>query len=138
MSEHWPPGLPVVQVRVARPTDQLDAVIAFYRDALGLPEIGRFERHAGYDGVMLGLPGSGYHLEFTSHVNGSPCPAPTADNLLVLYFDDRAGHQAVIDRMARLGFDAVAPENPYWSDNGAVTFEDPDGWRLVLIVRSEQ
>jgi hypothetical protein len=65
-------------------------------------------------------------------------PGPTADNLLVLYFDDRAGQQAVIDRMARLGFDTVPPENPYWSDNGAVTFEDPDGWRLVLMVRSEQ
>jgi hypothetical protein len=26
----------------------------------------RFQRHAGYDGVTLGLSGSDYHLEFTS------------------------------------------------------------------------
>ena len=32
---------------------------------------------------MFGLPDEEYHLEFTTHVNGSPCPAPTKDNLLV-------------------------------------------------------
>ena len=63
----WPEGLPVVQVRIARPTDRLAEVVRFYRDALGLPQVGSFEGHAGYDGVMLGLPGRDYHLEFTSH-----------------------------------------------------------------------
>ncbi len=56
-------ALPVAQVRVARPTDRLIEVIQFYRDGLGLREIGAFTGHAGYDGVMLGLPGAGYHLE---------------------------------------------------------------------------
>ena len=45
------------QVRVARPTDRLDAVVAFYRDGLGLPELFRFGDHDGYTGVILGLPG---------------------------------------------------------------------------------
>jgi len=72
----------VTQVRIARPTDRLEEVVAFYRDGLGLPELTRFKDHAGYDGVMLGLPGSDYHLEFTSHADGSPCPAPSIDNLL--------------------------------------------------------
>ena len=44
----------------------------FYSKHLGLPLMCRFQRHAGYDGVTLGLPGSDYHLEFTSHVDGSP------------------------------------------------------------------
>jgi hypothetical protein len=57
----WPGHLPVSQVRIARPTDRLDEVVAFYRDGLGLTEIGSFESHAGYDGVMLGLPGVGQH-----------------------------------------------------------------------------
>jgi hypothetical protein len=26
----------------------------------------------------------------------------------------------------------VAPENPYWNGRGP-TFEDPDGWRVVLV-----
>jgi hypothetical protein len=27
----------------------------------------------------------------------------------------------------------VEAENPYWTDNGAVTVEDPDHWRVVLM-----
>src|SRR6185295_1974387 len=83
----WPSGLAVAQVRVARPTDKLAEVETFYARVLGLPVLYRFENHAGYDGVMLGLPGTDYHLEFTSHIDGSPCPAPSIDNLLVLYLE---------------------------------------------------
>ena len=50
-------------MRVARPTDRLDEVVRFYRDGLGLTKIGSFAGHAGYTGVMLGLPGAAYHLE---------------------------------------------------------------------------
>src|SRR5262249_34927744 len=56
-SQPWPAKLPVRHVRIARPTDQLDEVVRFYREGLGLPELGRFAGHAGYLGVMLGLPG---------------------------------------------------------------------------------
>jgi len=129
----WPDTLPVRQVRVARPTDRLDEVVRFYRDGLGLSELGRFEGHAGYDGIMLGLPGTGHHLEFTHHADGSPCPAPTRDNLLVLYFDNPAEAEKVAARMAALGHRPVPAENPYWDDKGGVTIEDPDGWRVVLM-----
>jgi catechol 2,3-dioxygenase-like lactoylglutathione lyase family enzyme len=129
----WPEDLDVRQVRVARPTDRLEEVVAFYRDGLRLRELFRFQDHDGYDGVMLGLPGRPYHLEFTQHVDGSPCPAPTADNLLVLYLPDDAAIAALVERFARMGHRPVPAENPYWTDNGAVTLEDPDGWRLVLM-----
>jgi catechol 2,3-dioxygenase-like lactoylglutathione lyase family enzyme len=128
-----PSSLPVERVRVARPTDRLDAVVRFYRDGLGLPELGRFEGHAGYDGVFLGLPGEEYHLEFTSHADGSPCPAPSRDNLLVLYLADGAAVAATAGRLAALGYPPVEAENPYWTELGAVTVEDPDGWRVVLV-----
>ncbi len=36
--EPWPEGMPVVQVRVARPTDRLDELVRFYRDGLGWPK----------------------------------------------------------------------------------------------------
>jgi hypothetical protein len=39
----------VLRVRVARPTDRLDEVVRFYRDGLGLLELGRFEGHHGAD-----------------------------------------------------------------------------------------
>ena len=47
-----------MQVRFARHTERLTDVVCFYRDELGLPEIGRFENHDGYDGVFLAVPGS--------------------------------------------------------------------------------
>ena len=121
----------VAQVRVARPTDQLEKVTAFYRDGLGLRELARFEQHDGYEGVMLGLPGATYHLEFTRQHAGSPGPAPSLDNLLVLYIPDARQLRDLSDRLERLGHRPVAPENPYWRDK-SVTFEDPDGWRVVL------
>jgi catechol 2,3-dioxygenase-like lactoylglutathione lyase family enzyme len=120
-----------IQTRFARPTDRLDEVVAFYRDGVGLPVIGSFEDHDGYDGVMLGLPGRQHHLELTSHRDGSPCPAPSRDNLLVLYLPDPAALAEARGRLERLGHEEVAPENPYWADK-SVTFEDPDGWRVVL------
>ena len=128
----WPSELPVVQVRIARPTDRLAEVVRFYCDALGLEQIGSFQGHDGYDGVMIGLPGRAYHLEFTEHAAGSPCPAPSKDNLLVLYIDDAAAHASLVERLTRHGHQPVAPENPYWAHKGA-TFEDPDGWRIVLM-----
>ncbi len=46
---------PVPKLRVARPTDNLDRLIRFYRDGLGLQILYRFENHDGFDGVMLGI-----------------------------------------------------------------------------------
>ena len=125
-------GSPVTQVRIARPTDRLAEVVSFYGDALGLEQIASFEGHAGYDGVMLALPGRRDHLEFTHHQSGSPCPAPTKDNLLVFYVEDEGSFCEMAARLKRHGHEPVEPENPYWAGEG-LTFEDPDGWRVVLM-----
>jgi uncharacterized glyoxalase superfamily protein PhnB len=121
-----------VQYRVARPTDRLNELVAFYTNGLGFAVIGSFSGHDGYDGVMLGCPGVLFHLEFTQHANGSPCPAPTNDNLLVLYFDTTEKYKAAIARMEGTGCAPVAPENSYWVGK-SVTYEDPNGWRVVLF-----
>ena len=129
----WPAQLPVRQVRIARPTDRLEEVVRFYREGVGLAEIDRFQGHDGFSGVMLGLPGTEYHLEFTTHVDGSPGDAPSAENLLVLYLGSASEVEAVAERLAGLGHTPVRPENPYWEETGGITVEDPDGWRLVLV-----
>jgi catechol 2,3-dioxygenase-like lactoylglutathione lyase family enzyme len=117
-----------MQVRVARHTERLDELVAFYRDGLGLKEIGGFRDHAGYDGVFLELPGTGAHLELTSGgAHGAPAPHP--ESLLVLYLGDASAVRAVA---ARLAVDPVAPANPYWAGHG-LTFADPDGFRVVLV-----
>jgi catechol 2,3-dioxygenase-like lactoylglutathione lyase family enzyme len=119
------------KVRFARPTDRLDEVVRFYREGLGLQELARFADHDGFDGVMLGEPGGGYHLEFTRAHGHRAGRAPSQDNLLVFYLPDEAGWRAVAERMKLCGYEAVASFNPYWDRQG-VTFEDPDGYRVVL------
>jgi catechol 2,3-dioxygenase-like lactoylglutathione lyase family enzyme len=120
-----------LQTRFARHTERLAEIVRFYRDGLGLPEIGGFEGHAGYDGVFLALPGTNAHLEFTSGgVHGAPDPHP--ETLLVLYLGTDA---AVAAALARSGAGPVAPANPYWAENG-VTVTDPDGFRVVLVPRA--
>ena len=52
-------------LRVARPTDHFDEAVRFYTEGVGLTVLGSFEDHEGFDGVMLGLAGAPYHLEFT-------------------------------------------------------------------------
>jgi catechol 2,3-dioxygenase-like lactoylglutathione lyase family enzyme len=133
MNTSWPDELPAVQVRVARPTRSLPELIKFYCEGLGLRVVGSFEAHAGYSGVMIGLPGSNYHLEFTEHEDSrGDYPPPSRDNLLVFYIPERAAVERLAARLAALGYAAVAPENPYWAERG-VTVEDPDGWRVVLM-----
>jgi catechol 2,3-dioxygenase-like lactoylglutathione lyase family enzyme len=130
-AEAWPEGVTVAALRIARPTDRLEEVVAFYRDGLGLPVLLSFRDHDGYDGVMLGLPGRACHLEFTRHRDGSAGPAPSPDDLLVLYIPDPADLARLQARLERHGHRPVVPENLWWRDK-AVTFADPDGWRVVL------
>jgi catechol 2,3-dioxygenase-like lactoylglutathione lyase family enzyme len=133
MNASWPEQLPVVQVRVARPTRSLQKLIKFYCEGLGLEVVGSFTGHAGYSGVMIGLPGRDYHLEFTEHEESQEDhPPPGRDNLLVFYIPERAVVERIVARLAALGYASVAPENPYWNERG-VTIEDPDGWRVVLM-----
>ena len=68
-------------LRVARPSDDLDALLPFYRDGLGLQVLGHFEDHAGFDGIMLGHPGVPWYFEFTrrrGHTAGRACGAGAA------------------------------------------------------------
>lgn len=125
------PDLGVAHVRVARPTNDLLAVIRFYRDGLGFDVLYAFENHQGFDGVMLGRKGCAYHLEFTFKQGHKVPRAPTDDNLLVFYIPETDNWEAAVTRMEQAGFSSVAAYNPYWDQRGR-TFVDPDGYRVVL------
>jgi catechol 2,3-dioxygenase-like lactoylglutathione lyase family enzyme len=127
-------GSMVPILRVARPTDDLEALLPFYVDGLGFEVLFRFGGHDGFDGVMVGHPGHRYHLEFTHHRGHPVGRAPSEDNLLVFYLPDQALYQAALARMAAAGFAPVKSYNPYWDEGGA-TFEDSDGYRVVLTSR---
>jgi catechol 2,3-dioxygenase-like lactoylglutathione lyase family enzyme len=118
-----------MQVRVARPTRDLQAAASFY-EILELPVLASFEDHDGYSGVILGLPDSSRQLELVLHEDVVPTPSP--EDQLVLYL---GSPEAVAERSSRLrgaGFEPVLAPNPYWARNGAVCFVDPDGYGLVL------
>jgi catechol 2,3-dioxygenase-like lactoylglutathione lyase family enzyme len=118
-------------LRVARPTDHFDEVVHFYTQGLGMRLFASFEDHAGFDGVMLGLDGAAYHLEFTRKRGHTVGRAPTEDNLLVFYLPDLEAWTSAIDRMTAAGYQPVPSYNPYWDRHGR-TYEDPDGYRIVL------
>jgi catechol 2,3-dioxygenase-like lactoylglutathione lyase family enzyme len=122
--------MPFMQIRVARPTRDLEGVCAFYRDAVGLPVLSSFAGHDGYSGVILGVPDAARQLELVCHAEVEP--APTTEDQLVLYLGSSA---AVMDRAAAIeaaGFEPQSPPNPYWTRAGAIAFVDPDGYWLIL------
>ncbi|HWI39320.1 MAG TPA: VOC family protein [Burkholderiales bacterium] len=97
------------QLRVARPVRDLARSLEMYRRGLELSVLGHFEDHAGFDGVMLGVAGADYHLEFTRCRRHEVIPAPTAEDLLVFYVPDEAEWQSACERMQRAGFRLVTP-----------------------------
>jgi catechol 2,3-dioxygenase-like lactoylglutathione lyase family enzyme len=122
--------MPLMQIRVARPTRDLERVCAFYRDAARLPVLSSFAGHDGYSGVILGVPDAARQLELVWHAEVEP--APTTEDQLVLYLGSSA---AVADRAAAIeaaGFEPQSPPNPYWTRAGAIAFVDPDGYWLIL------
>jgi len=80
---------------------------------------------------MLGAPDSGYHFEFTRCRTHPVEPTTTPEDLVVFYVPLQTQWQALCDSALAAGFRPVASFNPYWEARGR-TFEDADGYRLVL------
>ena len=119
------------QLRIARPVGDLARSQAMYCRGLGLRVLGSFADHDGFDGVMLGLPGAAFHFELTHCRSHPSLPSPGAEELVVFYLPDAAQWRRGCADMLVAGFRAVASFNPYWDRRGK-TFEDPDGYRVVL------
>ncbi len=118
-------------LRIARPVSNLSRTQSMYCRGLGLCVIGSFENHEGFDGVMLGMADASYHFEFTRCRAHPVVPAPTAEDLAVFYIPVLSEWQSACANMLAAGFKQVASFNPYWDLRGR-TFEDPDGYRVVL------
>lgn len=121
----------VPKLRVARPTNDIAALRKFYVEALGMSELYTFAQHDGFDGLMVGHPQAPYHLEFTSEVGHVAERAPSPEHLLVFYYPELAAWEAAIAQLRAQGYQPVPAHNPYWDRQG-LTFEDPDGYRVVL------
>lgn len=118
-------------LRVARPARNLHRTTAMYCDGLGLDVVASFERHDGFDGVVLGRAGSDYQLEFTHSREHPIVPAPTVEDLIVFYIPGEASWRQTCASMLAAGFREVSAFNPYWAVRGR-TYQDFDGYRVVL------
>jgi catechol 2,3-dioxygenase-like lactoylglutathione lyase family enzyme len=127
---------PDIQIRIARPSRDLRAAESFWVDGLGLDVLWRYEASAEGEHalLMLGWPGATWHLELVGDLGGQTPPAPTEEDLLVLYLDGKIDAD-VVDRLVRSGGIVVTARNPYWDEWG-ITIKDPDGYRLVLTTRA--
>ncbi len=121
----------VPHLRVARPVTDLQRSEALYAAGLGWQRLGHFVDHEGFDGVMLGIPGGAWHVEFTVCRTHPVTPAPTPEDLLVIYLPDKPDWERQCGRMLAAGFRHVESLNPYWEQSGR-TFVDHDGYRVVL------
>ena len=118
-------------LRIARPTDHLEELARMYERGLNLTRIGEFKNHDGFDGIMLGASGLGWHLEFTHEQGFAVGGAPNHEHLLVLYYPDPIEWDAACHAMTEAGFTEVPPHNPYWQKKGR-TYADLDGYRVVI------
>lgn len=123
--------LPQPHLRIARPVSDLARAVRQYTLGLSFEMLGRFEDHAGFDGVMLGPPGGPFHLEFTVCRHHPVRPTPTPEDLLVFYVPDAAEWAQRCQCLREAGFAEVQPFNPYWADSGR-SFRDDDGYTVVI------
>jgi catechol 2,3-dioxygenase-like lactoylglutathione lyase family enzyme len=119
-----------MQVRVSRPTRDLETARRFYAEQLGLPVVASFEDHDGYSGVVFGLPGASRQLELVWHE--AAAPAPTEEDQLVFYLGSAEEVARAASRLRAAGLEPRQAVNPYWRKNGGVCFVDPDGYWFVL------
>ena len=128
--------LPASHLRIARPARDLAAAERFWVEGLGLDVLFRLDDTAegGHALLMAGWPDAAWHLELVADPDGTTPPAPTEEDLLVLYLDGPVD-DAVVRRLTEAGGTRVTARNPYW-DTWGVTIADPDGYRLVLCTRS--
>lgn len=116
-------------LRVARPTDHLEAITKMYIEGLGYDLLGTF--NGEFSGSIVGHRNHPYHLEFTSHISEKVGLAPSREHLLVFYIPDDVEYMEAVKRVTTSGFKKVEPFNPYW-ENDAQTFEDLDGYGVVI------
>lgn len=123
-------------LRIARPTRSMSSALSYWADGVGLDVFGqqRDEHGSGNMLAFLGFPGALWHLELVD--DEAIDPSPTPEDLLVLYLGGTPDEE-YLRRIERNGGHRVPARNPYWDEHG-VTYQDPDGYLLVLSTRSWQ
>lgn len=119
-----------MQLRVARHTNKIEEITAFYTQVLKLNVLGEFKDHDGYNGVFLGLENKDWHLEFTTTFEDVK-HFPDEDDCLVLYPESRTAYSEIVQEISSKNIKLLEPKNPYWKENG-ILIKDPDGFYIII------
>jgi len=127
-----------LQLRLVLETADLDAALAFYRDALGLPELESYQGEGGARVAILGIPTATLELANSAQVElidevevGRPVAHPFPLRLRVAFeVQDAAATTAAL---VEAGAVPVAPptRTPWNSLNARL--EGPDGLQLTAF-----
>lgn len=119
-----------MHLRVARHTNNLEAIENFYINILGFERLGGFENHNNYDGVFIGKKGLDWHFEFTqsetkaNHIFDE-------DDAIILYPDTIRKYNMLYSQIIANNIKFITAINSYWNENGKM-FLDPDGYRIII------
>jgi catechol 2,3-dioxygenase-like lactoylglutathione lyase family enzyme len=117
-------------LRVARHTNNLEKIEAFYINVLGFERLGGFQNHNNYDGVFIGKTGLDWHFEFTES-NETANHHFDEDDVVVLYPNTILEYNNLLYSISNNNISIITSKNPYWNENGKM-FLDPDGFRIVI------
>jgi catechol 2,3-dioxygenase-like lactoylglutathione lyase family enzyme len=128
----------VAQLRLVLETDDLDAALAFYRDALGLPLLEAYEADGDARVAILGIPTATLELANRAQVDyidevevGRSVAHPYPLRLRVAFEVEDAA--AAADAMTDAGAELVAsPTRTPWASLNA-RLEGPDGLQLTAF-----
>ena len=119
-----------MEFRIARHTDNLPLIVAFYTKIMGLKVLFSFENHNDYSGSFLGKPEHDWHLEFTTSKYKADHKFD-ADDILVFYPTERNEYDEVVKRIEENHIEKMKAKNPFWDENG-IMIKDPDGFRVII------
>ncbi|HEY8366289.1 MAG TPA: VOC family protein [Bacteroidia bacterium] len=114
--------------RVARHTNNIEALSEFYTKVLNLQVLGEFKDHDHYDGIFIGLEAENWHLEFTKS-NEIADHKFDEDDLFVFYPETEM--DKILANIEKYGINKHIPKNPYWQVNG-IQINNPDGHGIII------
>lgn len=117
-------------IRVARHTNNLKSLVAFYCDILNFDVLGSFEDHDSYNGVFLGRKDLDWHLEFTTSLAKAQHQFDE-DDILVFYPKSKIDYSNILHNIKQQNIKINTSKNPYWNENG-VMIQDPDGFNVII------
>ena len=127
-----------LQLRLVLETADLDAALAFYRDALGLPELEAYQGDGGARVAILGIPAATLELANSAQVEmidavevGRPAAHPFPLRVRVAFevVDAAATSTALVEAGA---VPVAPPTRTPWNSLNA-RLEGPDGLQLTVF-----